>query len=84
MYVRNLDTSLSLKSYADFSSSDAQSKAWFAIFNAEHVWVHKHQIDFQSISVLARECNLHKRLILESWFIHIINFQQGGWVHKLY
>ena len=36
---------------------------------AEHVWVHKHQVDFQSLSVLARELNLHRRLALESWFI---------------
>ena len=38
---------------------------------AEHVWVHNHQVDFQSVSILARESNLHRRLALESWFIPI-------------
>ena len=36
---------------------------------AEHVWVDKHQMDFQSVSILAREPILRKRLTLESWFI---------------
>ena len=36
---------------------------------AEHVWVHKHQIDFQSVSILAHERNTQQRLSLESWFI---------------
>ena len=36
---------------------------------AEHVWVQKHLVDFQSVSILAREQNLHQRLSLESWFI---------------
>ena len=32
---------------------------------AEHVWVDKHQMDFQLVTVLACEPNLQKRLALE-------------------
>jgi predicted GIY-YIG superfamily endonuclease len=34
---------------------------------AEHVWIHKDQMDFQSVSILARERNLYQHLTLESW-----------------
>ena len=47
---------------------------------AEHVWVDKHQMDFQSVTVLAREPNLQKRLALESWYIRrssTINCEAG-------
>ena len=36
---------------------------------ADHVWTSQHQIDLQSVSILAREPNLHQRLTLESWYI---------------
>ena len=36
---------------------------------AEHVWERNHHVDFQSVSILARDCNLNQRLSLESWFI---------------
>ena len=35
----------------------------------EHVWVSKHQVDFQAATVLEEETNLHQRLALESWHI---------------
>ena len=36
---------------------------------SEHVWEKHHQMDFQSTKILARENNLHRRCLLESWFI---------------
>jgi len=36
---------------------------------AEHIWGDKYQMDFQSVTVLAREPNLQKRLALEFWCI---------------
>ena len=36
---------------------------------AEHVWLREHQVDFQSVSILAHEQNLHQRLSLEGWHI---------------
>ena len=47
---------------------------------AEHVWVDKHQMDFQSVTVLAREPNLLKHLAFESWYIRrssTINHEAG-------
>ena len=47
---------------------------------AEHIWVSKHQINFQSVAVLAHERNLHLRLMLESWYIRklpTINREKG-------
>ena len=35
---------------------------------AEHVWVHQHQMDFQSVSIFAHECDLQQHLSLESCF----------------
>ena len=35
---------------------------------AEHVWVDEHDVDFQSVLVLAWEPDLHRRLPLESWY----------------
>ena len=31
---------------------------------AEHVWADKHDVDFQSVSILAWEPNIHQRLSL--------------------
>ena len=39
---------------------------------AEHVWVDKHDVDFQSVSVLAWEPDIHQRLSLESWYIRTL------------
>ena len=39
---------------------------------AEHVWVDKHDVDFQSVSILAWESDIHQRLSLESWFIRTL------------
>ena len=33
---------------------------------AEHVWLDEHEVEFQSVSVLAWEHDLHRRLSLES------------------
>ena len=39
---------------------------------AEHVWVDKHDVDFQSVSILAWEPDIHQRLSLESWYIRTL------------
>ena len=39
---------------------------------AEHVWVDKHDVDFQSVLVLAWEPDIHQRLSLESWYIRTL------------
>ena len=36
---------------------------------AEHVWVDKHDVDLQSVSILPWEPDIHRRLSLESWYI---------------
>ena len=36
---------------------------------AEHVWLKKHQIDFQSTAILAKEQDSKKRCFTESWHI---------------
>ena len=40
---------------------------------AEHVWVNKHDVDFQSVSVLAWEPDIHQRISLESWYTRTLN-----------
>ena len=53
---------------------------------AEHVWVDKHQMDFQSVTVLAHEPNLQRRLALESWYIRrssTIN-REAGFLPSIY
>ena len=40
---------------------------------AEHLWVDEHDVDFQSVSVLAWESDPHRRLSLESWYIKTLN-----------
>ena len=39
---------------------------------AEHVWIDKHDIDFQSVSVLVWEPDIRQRLSLESWYIRTL------------
>ena len=39
---------------------------------AEHVWADKHNVDFQTVSVLAWEPDIHQRLSLESWYIRTL------------
>ena len=39
---------------------------------AERVWVDEHDVDFQSVSVLAWEPDPHRRLSLESWYIRTL------------
>ena len=39
---------------------------------AEHEWVDKHDIDFQSVSILAWEPDIHQHLSLESWYIRTL------------
>ena len=36
---------------------------------AERVWVEHHQMDWNSVTILAREANKDQRCCLESWFI---------------
>ena len=36
---------------------------------AEHVWKEHHQMDFNNVTILAREANKDQRCCLESWFI---------------
>ena len=40
---------------------------------AEHVWVDEHDVDFQSVSVLAWKPDLYRSLSLESWYIRTLN-----------
>ena len=62
-------TSRSLKTRIDEHKTAVKHAKCDVSAVAEHVWMKKHDVDFQSVSVLAHECNLHKRLLLESWFI---------------
>ena len=39
---------------------------------AEHMWVDKHDVDFQSVSILAWEPDIHQRQFLESWCIRTL------------
>jgi len=36
---------------------------------AEHVWERQHSMDFDGTTILAREHDVHRRCLLESWFI---------------
>ena len=48
---------------------------------AEHVWVDKHDLDFQSVSVLAWKPDIHQRLSLESYYIRTLKtFNREKWV----
>ena len=51
---------------------------------AEHVWADKHNVDFQSVSVLAWEPDIHQRLSLESWYIRTLKTfnreRKGSWI----
>ena len=38
----------------------------------KNMWVDKHDIDFQSVSVLAWEPDIHHRLSSESWYIRTL------------
>ena len=48
---------------------------------AERVWVEHHQMDWNSVTILAREANKDQRCCLESWFIQnnpIMNRELGA------
>ena len=49
---------------------------------AEHAWNQHHLIDWDEATVLTSESNFHRRLTLESWYIHkshqILNRENGG------
>ena len=49
---------------------------------AEHAWNQHHLIDWEEATVLTSETNFHRRLTLESWYIHkshqTLNRENGG------
>ena len=49
---------------------------------AEHAWYQHHPIDWDEATVLTSESNFHRRLTLESWYIHkshqTLNMENGG------
>ena len=49
---------------------------------AEHAWNQHHPIDWDEATVLTSETNFHRRLTLESWYIHkshqTLNRENGG------
>ena len=56
---------MNTKSAVKYGKSDVSAVA-------ERVWVDKYDVDFQSVSILTWEPDIHQRLSLESWFIRTL------------
>ena len=64
-------TGLSLNTWIDEHKTAVKHAKYEVSAGVEHVWIHKHQVDFQSVSILVHEHHLHHRLSVESWFIRM-------------